>query len=197
MDKSVVDKAGTLAGTVAGERRLMQWAGLATIALGGGAALLPLTETHGSLVGWLLVAGGLIELVAASARRSHEARETVRSAGAVTVLAGLAFLLDRMVGLYSLGIVVMAWLLVRGGILLLAASRSRGAARRWALYGATADIALGLVLLIGLPIAAVVTGLFGPTPELVSRFALLLAISFLVTGFSQIVLARRGFDNEK
>lgn len=196
MAKSMIDKAGRAGASLAGGRRLLFWAGVATAALGLGAALLPLIEAHGIFVGWLLLAAGTIELIAASGRRPDEARETMRSAGAVTLAAGLAFLLDQAIGLYSVIYVVMVWLLARGAVMTLAAMRARGAACRWALFGAAADLALGLILLIGLPIAALVAQLFGPTPELVSRFAFILAVSFLVTGFSEIALARRGFGGE-
>lgn len=194
--KSAVDRLGGVAAGHAGPRRSMQWAGATTMTIGLAAALLPLAEAHGRTIGWLLLAAGLVELVAAAARRRGEAQLAMRVAGAVTMLAGLAFVADPLLRLYSLVSVVMTWLFARGAILLIGAAKARGAGRRWALFGAIADIALALVLLIGLPVTALVTHLFGTTPELVSRFALVLTVSFLISGFSMIALAGRAFEPE-
>lgn len=49
------------------------------------------------------------------------------------------------------------------------------------------DLILGLVLAAGLPIAIVVVTLFGPTPEIVANFSLILALSFPATGASQAI----------
>ena len=47
---------------------------------------------------------------------------------------------------------------------------------------AATDVALGLLLLVGLSIATLIVTLFGPTTEMVASFAWILAISFVVTG---------------
>ena len=50
------------------------------------------------------------------------------------------------------------------------------------------DICLALVLAAGLPVAALVYVLFGPTPELVAKFSLILGASFLATGIAQVAI---------
>jgi hypothetical protein len=52
-----------------------------------------------------------------------------------------------------------------------------------------ADLTLGGVLIGGLPVTALVVNMFGPTPEVVARFALILAISFAIAGISQVAIA--------
>lgn len=143
-----------------------------------------------------MLAAGLIELVAARARQKDQARTTMSVAGAVTVLAGLAFLADPLVGLYPLVAVVMTWLFARGAILLLAAANARGSGRSWALFGGVGDLALAVVLLIGLPVTALVAEVIGPTPELVAQLAFILAITFLINGFSMVALAGRAFGDD-
>lgn len=194
--KSAVDRVGKAVAIRAGRRRLLGWAGAATIAIGACAALLPLTGSHGRLIGWLLLGAGLIELVAARARQKDEARATMGVAGSVTALAALAFLLNPLVGLYSLVSVIMSWLFARGAILLAAAAKALGPGRSWALFGGIGDLALALVLLIGLPVTALVAEVFGQTPEVVSQLALVLAASFLISGFALIAVAGRAFGEE-
>jgi hypothetical protein len=59
-------------------------------------------------------------------------------------------------------------------------------------YAAASDAILFLILVVGLPVVTLISALFGPTPELVSSFALILAVSFLVTGMSLLAIARSG-----
>ena len=69
-------------------------AGIAIILLAVGAALLPAGKRiHSDMIGALLIAAGLIELVAGSLRR--EARPFAMAAGGVTALAGLLSPLKR------------------------------------------------------------------------------------------------------
>ena len=57
----------------------------------------------------------------------------------------------------------------------------------WIAISGLADLLLAIILIVGLPLAALVNGLFGPTPEIVSaHFAWIFAASFLVTGISLI-----------
>ena len=85
---------------------------------------------------------------------------------------------------------VTAWLVIRGAWMLVMAMRiRRSVARTWLAASGVTDILLGLVLVAGLPVSALVVSLFGPTREIVARFALILAASFAVTGISQIAIA--------
>jgi uncharacterized membrane protein HdeD (DUF308 family) len=160
------------------------------ILIGAGAAILPLIEwvTGSFLIGSLLVAGGLIEMFAGALRRPVQVM--AMSAGGVTVLAGLLFLLDPVVHFTPVIYIIIAWLVVRSIILLLA---SRWAAtspvRFWTIVSAATDFVLALLLLAGLSIATIVVLFFGPTPEFIASFAWVLALSFLGTGLMLINVA--------
>ena len=167
-------------------RSILVAAGIATILLGLGAALLPVARglPGSALVGWLLLMGGVIELGAAAARR--EARSPAAVAAAATCIAGILFVLNPFAPLLPVAYVVTAWLLTRGAILLLVRAQSSGVRRLWAGFNAAADLLLGTILLIGLPIAAFTMTMFGPTSEVVASFGIVLAASFLVTGMALI-----------
>jgi uncharacterized membrane protein HdeD (DUF308 family) len=167
-------------------------AGVAVLALGLAALLLPLIADRlpaAALVGWLLLTAGLAELLAGSARAPAEPRRRAMLVGAVTSLAGLLFLVDIYVPFMTAGYIVMTWLLVRGVLLFRLAACSAGAARNVVRFGGLADLILGAILLVGLPVSTLVLALFGPTPELVASFALVFAASFLVTGLMLLFLA--------
>lgn len=55
---------------------------------------------------------------------------------------------------------------------------------------AAVDLGLGFLLSVGLPTSILVVILFGPTPELVAKFSMVLAASFLGTGLAQLALWR-------
>jgi uncharacterized membrane protein HdeD (DUF308 family) len=167
-------------------------AGAATLILGLFALLLPLMDRWpgAAVIGWLLMAAGLLELLAALARTPGEPRRRAMLVGALTSLAGLLFLLDLYLPFMTAAYIVMAWLLLRGLLLFRLAACSTGSARTLVRFGGFADLLLGLILLVGLPISAFIVAVFGPTPELVASFALVFAASFLVTGTMLLFLAR-------
>jgi uncharacterized membrane protein HdeD (DUF308 family) len=168
---------------------LMLAAGAAMILLGAGALLLPAIRfAQGAAIGWLLLLGGLVELLAGRARHAR-ARDAAMIAGAITTLAGFLFLINPLLGVYPASYVVIGWLLARAAVLLNAAMKANGGTRFWAAFSGIADLLLGLILLLGLPLAAVVLSLFGPTEEMVASFAYVFAASFLVTGVALLALA--------
>jgi uncharacterized membrane protein HdeD (DUF308 family) len=164
-------------------------AGVLIILLALGAALLPLErQVPGRLVvGWLLVATGVIELAAALARRIH--RPSASIAGGATVVAGLRLVLDPSAGFFPVLNLVILWLVVRSAALAFAASRCEGSLQSWFILGAATDFLLAVLLLSGMPIALIVWGLFGRTSEIVATFAWVLAISFVATGTVLIAVA--------
>jgi uncharacterized membrane protein HdeD (DUF308 family) len=167
--------------------------GIATLLLGIGAALLPLVQPTGggSVVGWLLLLAGTFEITAGAVRGFQEIRKGRIAAGCVTALAGLLFILNPLLGLFPTLYLVIAWLLIRGAILLSVAYRSNRMFTMSVAISGLADMLLAVVLIVGLPLAALVVSLFGPTPELVAHFAWIFAASFLVTGLS--LLSEPGF----
>lgn len=161
--------------------RGLRAAGVAIILLGVGAALLPAGKSISSdLIGGLLVAAGLIEIVAGSLRR--EARILAMAAGGVTAVAGLLFVLNPTTHFFPMVTPVIAWLIVRGVILAFEIRLTEGSVRAWTAISSAVDIALGLLLAAGLSIATIVISLFGPTEPLVASFAWFLAASFVANG---------------
>lgn len=163
-------------------------AGLAIIGLSAGAVLLPAGKgISGDVIGGLLLATGLIEMVAGSLRR--DTRLPAMAAGAVTALAGLLFLFDRSARFFPIVNIVIAWLFIRGLVLVVASRQLDGSVRRWTTISAVTDILLGLVLLVGLSLSSVVVLLFGPTPTIVASFAWIVALSFVATGLLLLEVA--------
>jgi uncharacterized membrane protein HdeD (DUF308 family) len=163
--------------------------GVGTILLGVGAALLPLTmpNSTGAIIGWLLLLAGTFEITAGVVRGFEEVRIGRIGAGGVTALAGLLFILNPLLELFPTLYLVIAWLLVRGVILLSVAFRSSRAVTMAVAISGLADMLLALVLIAGIPVAGFVVSVFGPTPELVAHFAWIFAASFVVTGLSLLL----------
>jgi uncharacterized membrane protein HdeD (DUF308 family) len=163
-------------------------AGLAIILLSAGAALLPAEKGISSdMIGGLLVAAGLIEVVAGSLRR--EVRELAMAAGGVTVLAGLLFITNPETQFFPNVTPIIAWLVIRSVILALASIQHRGSIRTWTALSAGMDLLLAALLIAGLSIAALVVSLFGPTPPLIASFSWILAASFVVNGLMLLEVA--------
>ena len=162
--------------------RLFGAAGVAIILLGACSALLPILDRSSSpwIVGSLLLAAGLIELLAGTLR--NETRVPAMLAGGVTMLAGLMFTAAPSGRFVPTVTIVTAWLLARSAVLLVASRLAHGSVRTWLGLSAATDCVLGVVLLAGISIATLVVTLFGPTPGLVASFAWVLALSFVVTG---------------
>jgi uncharacterized membrane protein HdeD (DUF308 family) len=163
-------------------------AGLAIIALGAGAALLPAADTISSdMIGGLLVAAGLVETVAGSLRR--EIKPFAMAAGAVTALAGLLFIINPETQFFPMVTPIIGWLVIRSLILAVAGTRLRGSVRTWIAISGGLDFLLAVLLFAGLSIATIVVSLFGPTPQLIASFAWVLAASFVVNGLLLLEVA--------
>jgi uncharacterized membrane protein HdeD (DUF308 family) len=161
---------------------LVTAAGIAIILLGLGAASLPfLDRVAGTrVVGSLLIAAGMVEMFAASFR--DQTRFLALVAGALTLCAGALFLLNRVTHFVPTISIATVWLLARGAVLAIMTLRVHGSVRRWIVISAATDVALGVLLLVGLSISTLIVTLFGPTPQMVASFAWILALSFGVTG---------------
>lgn len=168
---------------------LVTAAGVAIILLSAGAALLPFVDRISGVrvVGTLLLAAGVVEMFAATLR--DQTKFLALLAGAVTTLAGALFLLNPKTPFLPTISIVTAWLIIRSVILGVTTMRVHGSVRRWIAISAATDLALGLLLLVGLSISTLIVTLFGPTPQLVASFAWILAISFVVTGMLLLEIA--------
>jgi hypothetical protein len=163
-------------------------AGIAIIFLAAGAALLPAGKSISSdMIGALLIAAGLIEAVAGSLRR--EVRLFAMTAGAVTALAGLLFLVNPETHFFPMVTPVIGWLLIRSVILAIASGESGGSVRAWTGLSAGMDFLLAVLLIAGLSISTLIISVFGPTAELVASFAWVLAASFVVNGLLLLEVA--------
>ncbi|MEO5641592.1 MAG: hypothetical protein ABIQ98_07505 [Sphingomicrobium sp.] len=169
--------------------RRLAASGWLIIALSAGAAILPFVDPgNGALViGGMLIAAGLIEVMAATVR--HQTRMLALLAGAVTILAGLLFATDNATHFLSTLTIIMGWLFARSLILAASALLESGSARRWTALSAATDFLLSAALAIGLSISALIVTLFGATGDLVTSFAWVLAISFIATGTLLLELA--------
>lgn len=163
-------------------------AGIAVVALGVGAALLPAGKTIPSaMIGGLLIAAGLIETVAGSLRR--QVRPYAMAAGIVTALAGLLFILSPETHFFPTVWPIIGWLLVRSLVLAATAVETRGSVRTWTGLSAGMDFLLAVLLIAGLSISTIVISVFGPTRELVASFAWILAASFIINGLMLLEVA--------
>jgi len=161
--------------------RATRVAGIAIILLSIGAALLPAGKSISSdMIGALLIAAGLIELIAGALRRA--VRPFAMAAGGVTALAGLLFVIDPETHFFPRVVPIIGWLLLRSLILIAGSHESSGSVRMWTALSAGMDFLLAVLLAAGLSISTIIISLFGPTPELVASFAWVLAASFVVNG---------------
>jgi hypothetical protein len=171
-----------------GRARGIRVAGLAIILLAAGAALLPAEKGVSSdVIGAMLVAAGLIELVAGSLRT--QVRELAMAVGGVTVLAGLLFIVNPETQFFPIVLPIVGWLVLRSLILGYASTHSSGSVRTWMGISAGMDLVLAVLMIAGLSIAAIVVSVFGPTPPLIASFAWVLAASFVVNGLMLLEVA--------
>ena len=170
-------------------QRVLFGIGAATILLGIGAAMLPIARpaSGGAVIGWLLLLAGTFELTGALVRGFEEVRAARVAAGSITGLTGLLLILNPLMDLFPTLYLVIAWLLIRGLVLLGVGYRSNRQMRAFIGISGLADLLLAAILIVGLPIAGFVVSVFGPTPELVAHFAWIFAASFLVTGLSLLL----------
>jgi uncharacterized membrane protein HdeD (DUF308 family) len=169
--------------------RLISLAGVAIILLSAGALLLPAADQlQGRLViGELLIAAGLIEVLAGTLRR--DTRPFAIAAGCVSLLAGLILAIKPTSHFFPSVVMVIAWLLARSLILAVASRRAGGSVRTWTIISAGMDFVLALLMATGLSVATIVISRFGPTQPLVASFAWVLAASFIVNGLMLLEVA--------
>jgi hypothetical protein len=139
------------------------------------------------MIGGLLIAAGLIEAVAGSLRR--DVRPFAMTAGGVTALAGLIFVVNHESHFFPTVTLVIAWLVLRSVILAAGSLESRGSVRIWTALSAGMDLLLAVLLLAGLSITTIVVSIFGPTHWLIASFAWFVAVSFVFNGLLLLEVA--------
>jgi hypothetical protein len=168
--------------------QLIRGCGLAIIALGVLSALLP--AAHGlpsATIGLLLIAAGAIEIFAGTLRK--EVHVFAVSAGVVTAVAGLLFLVSPSTHFLPTVWPIIGWLVLRALILIWKSQMTGGTVKLWTRLSAGMDLLLAVLLIFGLSIAGLVVALFGPTPSLIASFSWVLAASFAVTGMLLLEVA--------
>jgi hypothetical protein len=174
--------------------RALRVAGVLIVLLGAAAAFLPAGKTISSdMLGGLLIAAGLIEIVAGSLR--HATRRFVMAAGVVTALAGLLFVMNPETHLFPRVWPIIGWLLIRSIILAAATVETGGSVRLWTAFSAGMDFLLAVLLIAGLSISTLVVAVFGPTRELIASFAWILSASFAVNGLMLLQVAHCAEDS--
>lgn len=168
---------------------IIRSAGLLILLLAIGAALLPMAKGIPARVeiGLLLAAAGVFELAAVFARRGHHL--AAGAAALASLLAGLRLLLDPDINFLTILNFVILWLVVRSATLLLSAPHSPRPLCTWVYLAAAVDFALAVLLLVGLPVAVLIYGLFGTTDQIVATFAWILAASFVAAAWLLIAAA--------
>ena len=141
------------------------------------------------ITGWLLLAAGGLELVAAAARRRPLVRRIEFVLGFVTI--GVAALILFRPDTFPLLFVAISCLLIRAVGAVVAGFLTDGAVRLWVLARGFVDLLLGGILLAGAPLAAVISIISGNRwPDragaVLTNFV---AISILATGISLLGLA--------
>lgn len=160
---------------------LIMLCGIAIIALGAVSAFLPAAEGMPSAtIGILLVIAGGIEIFAGSLRQ--EVHRFAAAAGAITLFAGILFLLNPSTHFLPTVWPIIGWLIIRSVILFWTSRHTGGSVRTWTGLSAGMDLLLAVLLIAGLSIATIIVGIFGPTKPLIASFAWILAASFVVTG---------------
>lgn len=169
--------------------RLIAVCGAVIILLSAGSALLPIVSGGASavIIGSLLLVAGLVEAYAGTLHRQARGLSTL--AGTVTIIAGLLVVFHPLGAIVPIAVWITGWLVLRCLILFMAGRYSTGSVRMWTWLSAAMDLALAIVLLMGISISSLVVSLFGPTEPIVAGFAWIFALSFVVTGAMLLEIA--------
>ena len=153
------------------------------ILLGAGAILLPGIATLATsiLVGWVLIAGGVFGLISVFQSGSSSPGFWWNLLTAILCLiAGGMLLVNPIAGVLTLTVVLAAYLLATGVTKVMMAFHYRNVipqAWLWVLFSALVDIALGFIIVAGLPGSAIWV------------IGLLVGINLLFTGVALLVSA--------
>lgn len=133
------------------------------------------------IVGGLLVASGIVHGGHAFTARGWSGRFWQLALAVVSVIAGLVLLVNPIVGLASLTLLVIAYLIVDGATELGVSYRMEsGSGRGWIAGSGALSLILAVFLLAGFPADAA------------WAIGLLVGVSLLVTGLSMIAVAYGG-----
>jgi uncharacterized membrane protein HdeD (DUF308 family) len=134
--------------------------GIILLVLGVAAIILPQVATLAVeiLIGWVLLASGLVGLVSSFRMRRTPGFGWSLFSAALGVAAGLVLLLWPLSGAFSLTLILTVFLVLEGvASIMLALSHRHGFSARWGmmLVSGVVDLILGAIVFMGLPGTAV------------------------------------------
>ena len=182
LDAPPIGSPGKTAGrSNSGNRYVVAAAAVLITLISLAAALLPAlgTERGAAVVGSMMILAGSLEALAGLFRSANRASSVAPAT--VTLVAGALVFIDPFGEFVPMVRLVIAWLLGRGVLLLLASVSVRGSVRLWTLIAGLTDVALGGLFATGLATYTLPIALFGVTSDVISSFAFVLAVSFIAT----------------
>jgi uncharacterized membrane protein HdeD (DUF308 family) len=158
--------------------------GIALVILGLLALMAPAVASVAATVffGWILLLSGIVGLFATFRARQAPGFGWSLLSALVGIVAGVLLLAWPVQGTVSLTAVLIAFLLVEGGVSIMYALEHRSALSHrwgWMLASGILDVALGVLLFVGLPGTAL------------WALGLLLGINLLFGGWALILMALR------
>ncbi len=156
--------------------------GIALVILGLLAVLAPVIASVAATVffGWILLLSGIVGLIATLRARQAPGFTWSLLSALVGIVAGVLLLVWPLLGTLSLTAVLIAFLLLEGGVSIMYALEHKSALSGrwgWMLASGIADVILGLLLFIGLPGTAL------------WALGLLVGINLLFGGWALILMA--------
>ncbi|HLY51467.1 MAG TPA: DUF308 domain-containing protein [Steroidobacteraceae bacterium] len=174
--------AGAVAGAVRRHWRLFLAEGVALVILGLLAVMAPAIASVAATVffGWILALSGVAGLITTLRGRQVPGFGWSLLSALVGIVAGLLLLFFPVQGALSLTAVLIAFLWIEGVVTIMYALEHRAAPSgrwRWMLASGILDVALGLLILLGLPAAAL------------WALGLIVGINLLFGGWALILMA--------
>jgi uncharacterized membrane protein HdeD (DUF308 family) len=171
-----------LAGAVRRHWVLFLWEGIALVVLGLLAVLAPMIASVAATVffGWILLLSGVVGLISTLRARQAPGFAWSLLSALVGIVAGVLLLAWPLLGTLSLTAVLIAFLLLEGGVSIMYALEHKSALSGrwgWMLASGVVDVFLGLLLFIGLPGTAL------------WALGLLVGINLLFGGWALILMA--------
>ncbi|GGL76100.1 HdeD family acid-resistance protein [Wenxinia marina] len=171
-----------LRAAIAEHRGRFTFLGWALIVLGVLAILFPLVASIAAkvLIGWLLLLSGAIVLYSAFQARRWRSALATGAIGVLQIAAGVYLAFFPLTGLIGLTFLMAILFLAQGVMELMLWNQHRPAGRGagWLLFSAICSVALGVLLILGLPGTAL------------WALGLMLGINLLSSGVSFLTLTR-------
>lgn len=132
--------------------------GIVTLIAGMAAIALPLLASFAAVLvaGWVLIASGMVGIVAAVRRRHGWHMLSAAAGAALSVVIGVLIVLQPALGLLTLTTLIIAFFAVSGALRLYYGARlwREGDGGGWMIAGGALSLVLAVLLLTGLPVSA-------------------------------------------